>query len=102
MMVQAHELGCDYEHCSALLRKLDDLDSDMKVDDRRLRALDTLAERLLRQGPTASAGGGAGGGAGGVAARRDAVLARWRALSGALHAYRERLDAALLLHCFNR
>ncbi|CAK1587955.1 unnamed protein product [Parnassius mnemosyne] len=102
MMVQAHELGRDYEHCSALLRKLDDLDSDMKVDDRRLRALDTLAERLLRQGPKASAGGGAGGGAGGVAARRDAVVARWRALSGALHAYRERLDAALLLHCFNR
>ncbi|KAF9795646.1 hypothetical protein SFRURICE_005764, partial [Spodoptera frugiperda] len=34
MMVQAHELGRDYEHCSALLRKLDDMDSDMKVDDR--------------------------------------------------------------------
>ncbi|XP_068625866.1 spectrin beta chain, non-erythrocytic 5 isoform X2 [Battus philenor] len=94
MMVQAHELGRDYEHCSALLRKLDDLDSDMKVDDKRVRAVNALADRLLQQGPTAQAGG--------VAARRDSVLGRWRALSGALQAYRDRLDAALLLHSFNR
>ncbi|KPJ18807.1 Spectrin beta chain, brain 4 [Papilio machaon] len=96
MMVQAHELGRDYEHCSALLRKLDDLDSDMKVDDKRVRALVALADKLLQKG------GGAGAQAGGVAARRDAVLGRWRALSGALQAYRDRLDAALLLHSFNR
>jgi hypothetical protein len=49
--VQAHELGRDYEHCSALLRKLDDLDSDMKVDDRHVKSVCALADKLLQQVP---------------------------------------------------
>lgn len=49
VQVQAHELGRDYEHCSALLRKLDDLDSDMKVDDKRVKALVALADKLLQK-----------------------------------------------------
>ncbi|XP_061725746.1 spectrin beta chain, non-erythrocytic 5-like [Cydia pomonella] len=94
MMVQAHELGRDYEHCSALVRKLDDLDSDMKVDEQRVRTTCALADRLLRQGPTQQAAA--------VAARRDALLGKWRALSGHLQAYRDALAAALEAHAFNR
>ncbi|KAL0808290.1 hypothetical protein ABMA28_012785 [Loxostege sticticalis] len=94
MMVQAHELGRDYEHCSALIRKLDDLDSDMKVDDKHVKSICALADKLLQQGPTQQATG--------VAARRDAFLAKWRALSGALQKYRDNLNAALEIHSFNR
>ncbi|XP_063371372.1 spectrin beta chain [Cydia amplana] len=94
MMVQAHELGRDYEHCSALVRKLDDLDSDMKVDEQRVKTTCALADRLLRQGPTQQAAA--------VAARRDALLHKWRALSGALQTYRDALAAALEIHAFNR
>ncbi|XP_049883110.1 spectrin beta chain, non-erythrocytic 5 isoform X2 [Pectinophora gossypiella] len=94
MMVQAHELGRDYEHCSALLRKLDDLDSDMKVDDKHVKNICALADKLLQQGPTQQAAA--------VAQRRDAFLAKWRALSGALQKYRNNLNAALEIHSFNR
>ncbi|KAF9806792.1 hypothetical protein SFRURICE_009479 [Spodoptera frugiperda] len=94
MMVQAHELGRDYEHCSALLRKLDDMDSDMKVDDRRVKSICALADKLLQQGPTQQAAA--------VSQRRDAFLAKWHALSGALQKYRDNLSAALEIHSFNR
>ncbi|XP_028171582.1 spectrin beta chain [Ostrinia furnacalis] len=94
MMVQAHELGRDYEHCSALLRKLDDLDSDMKVDDKHVKSICALADKLLQQGPTQQATS--------VASRRDVFLAKWRALSGALQQYRDNLNAALEIHSFNR
>ncbi|KAJ0169742.1 hypothetical protein K1T71_014348 [Dendrolimus kikuchii] len=94
MMVQAHELGRDYEHCTALLRKLDDVDSDMKVDDKRVKSICALADKLLQQGPTQQAAT--------VSQRRDAFLAKWKALTGALHKYRDALSAALEIHAFNR
>ncbi|KAJ2939965.1 hypothetical protein O0L34_g6671 [Tuta absoluta] len=94
LMVSAGALGRDYEHAAALMRKLEDLDSDMKVDDKHVRAITALADKLLQQGPTQRAAG--------VASRRDAVLAKWRALSGALQAYKDRLSAALEIHSFNR
>lgn len=37
-----------------------------------------------------------------MAARRDACLAKWKALTGALQAYRDHLAAALEIHSFNR
>ncbi|KAI5640829.1 spectrin repeat domain-containing protein [Phthorimaea operculella] len=94
LMVSAGALGRDYEHAAALMRKLEDLDSDMKVDDKHVRAITALADKLLQQGPTQRAAG--------VASRRDAVLAKWRALSGALQAYKDRLSAALEIHSYNR
>lgn len=50
MMVQAGDMGKDYEHCLALQRKLDDVDSDMRVDDMRIKAINNLADKLIRQG----------------------------------------------------
>ncbi|XP_060809257.1 spectrin beta chain, non-erythrocytic 5 isoform X2 [Amyelois transitella] len=94
MMVQAHELGRDYEHCSALVRKLDDLDSDMKVDDKHVKSICALADKLLQQGPTQQAAA--------VESRRAQFVKKWSALSGALQQYRDKLNAALTLHSFNR
>ncbi|KAG8279574.1 hypothetical protein J6590_101967, partial [Homalodisca vitripennis] len=50
MMVQAGDMGRDYEHCLALQRKLDDVDSDMRVDDARIKMINALADKLIRQG----------------------------------------------------
>nr|WIM01459.1 non-erythrocytic spectrin beta chain [Limnephilus lunatus] len=93
MMVNAADTGRDYEHCSALLRKLDDLDSDMRVDDKHIKSISALADKLLQQGPTSGPA---------VAQRRDAFLNKWRALSGALQEYRDNLAAALEIHQYNR
>lgn len=49
-MVQAGDMGRDYEHCLALQRKLDDVDSDMRVDDARIKVINSLADKLIRQG----------------------------------------------------
>jgi len=50
MMVQAGEAGEDLEHCLQLQRKLDDVDSDMRVDDARIKTINALADKLIRQG----------------------------------------------------
>lgn len=50
MMVQAGEAGEDLEHCLQLQRKLDDVDSDMRVDDARIKNINALADKLIRQG----------------------------------------------------
>jgi len=49
-MVHAGDTGRDYEHCLALQRKLDDADSDMRVDDLHVKSIRTLADRLICQG----------------------------------------------------
>ena len=49
-MVHAGDMGRDYEHCLSLQRKLDDMDSDMRVDDSRIRSINALADKLIRQG----------------------------------------------------
>lgn len=49
MMVQAGDTGKDYEHCLSLQRKLDDVDSDMRVDDSRIKAINALADKLMKQ-----------------------------------------------------
>lgn len=49
MMVQAGDTGKDYEHCLSLQRKLDDVDSDMRVDDSRIKSINALADKLIKQ-----------------------------------------------------
>jgi spectrin beta len=49
MMVQAGDIGKDYEHCLSLQRKLDDVDSDMRVDDARIKTINALADKLIKQ-----------------------------------------------------
>ncbi|KAL1509008.1 hypothetical protein ABEB36_003816 [Hypothenemus hampei] len=90
VMIQAGDLGTDYEHCLLLQRKLDDVDSGMKIDDARIKNISSLADKLARQGQT------------GVVERRDAFIAKWRSLQGALNNYRAKLAAALEIHSFDR
>ncbi|XP_066150741.1 spectrin beta chain isoform X4 [Euwallacea fornicatus] len=90
VMIQAGDTGKDYEHCQQLQRKLDDVDSDMRIDDAKIKNISSLADKLARQGQT------------GVVERRDAFIAKWRSLQGALNGYRAQLAAALEIHLFDR
>lgn len=80
MMVQASDSGKDLEHCNALIRKVDDVDSDMRVDEERMKSINVLADKLLSQqeAPATKT----------VQQRRSNLNQKWRALQGALSAYR--------------
>ncbi|XP_073969406.1 spectrin beta chain, non-erythrocytic 5 kst isoform X2 [Rhodnius prolixus] len=93
MMVQAGDMGIDYEHCLSLQRKLDDVDSDMRVDDLRIKTINNLADKLIRQGRSDTRA---------IQQRHDNFINKWRALQGALGEYREHLAGALEIHSFNR
>lgn len=93
MMIQANDKGKDYEHCMALQRKLDDVDSDMRVDDTRIKTINQLADKLIKMGRTDASS---------VQIRRDAFINKWKGLQGALSNYRDTLSGALEVHLFKR
>lgn len=90
VMIQAGDTGRDYEHCQALQRKLDDVDSDMRVDDSKIKHINQLANKLVKQGRT------------GVHQRWDNFIKKWHNLQGALNAYRDALTGAAEIHLFDR
>lgn len=90
VMIQAGDTGKDYEHCQALQRKLDDVDSDMRVDDSRIKAINTLANKLIKQGRS------------GVQQRWENFIKKWHNLQGALNDYRNTLGGASEIHLFDR
>lgn len=94
MMVQAGDTGNDYEHCLSLQRKLDDVDSDMRVDDARIKTINSLADKLIKQGHDDESKA--------IKQRRDNLTNKWKALQGALSTYRTILAGALEIHLFNR
>lgn len=49
MMVQAGDTGKDYEHCLSIQRKLNDFDCGMRVDDSRIKTINALADKLMKQ-----------------------------------------------------
>lgn len=90
VMIQAGDLGRDYEHCQLLQRKLDDVDSDMKIDDTKIKAISALANKLAKQGHS------------GVRERGETFIKKWQSLQGALNDYRCKLGAASEIHLFDR
>lgn len=94
-MVQARDSGKDLEHCQQLIRKLDDVDSDMRVDDQRIKTINTLADKLMNQEQAPNA-------LKSVQQRRNNFNSKWRALQGALSNYRMLLSGAYEIHTFNR
>ncbi|XP_050430131.1 spectrin beta chain, non-erythrocytic 5 isoform X2 [Adelges cooleyi] len=91
MMVQAGEMGLDYEHCLALQRKLEDIDN--RVDESKIESINNLADKLIRQGRSDTQA---------IQQRRQHLNNKWKALQGALSEYREHLNGALEIHSFNR
>ncbi|XP_053697591.1 spectrin beta chain, non-erythrocytic 1 isoform X2 [Sabethes cyaneus] len=95
MMVNASDTGRDLEHCNALKRKLDDVDSDMRVDDQRIKTINVLADKLVTQGKAPNESKN-------VQQRRNNFNNKWKSLQGALNKYRELLDGAYEIHVFDR
>lgn len=94
-MIQAKDSGKDLEHCTQLIRKLDDVDSDMRIDDQRIKTINTLADKLMNQEQAPNAMKS-------VQQRRNNFNSKWRALQGELCAYRSLLSGAHEIHVFNR
>jgi len=98
LLVGAGDVGRDYEHCQEIQKKLDDVNSDMRVDDQGIKHINSLAEKLLSQQPkkehnvTRMA----------IDERRNRLNSKWKDLTGALKKYREILGGASEIHAFNR
>ena len=95
LMVQANDTGRDLEHCNALRRKLDDVGSDMRVDDQRIKTINTLGDKLVSKEKSQDE-------VKNVQQKRTVFNSRWRQLQGAINAYRVLLDGAYDIHVFNR
>ncbi len=94
LMVQANDVGRDLEHCNALKRKLDDVGSDMRVDDQRMKSINVLADKLVSQEKSPNETKN-------VQHKRNNFNSRWRQLQGAINVYRNLLDGAYEIHLFN-
>lgn len=102
-MVQLSDTGEDFEHCLALQRKLDDVDSDMRVDDKRIKQINVLANKLLRQqsyqspqSPQTQSQNN------NIQRRRDVLIEKWINLQKQIYFYRFKLQTALEVHRFKR
>ncbi|GAB6026067.1 hypothetical protein CHUAL_012270 [Chamberlinius hualienensis] len=93
IMVQAGDVGRDYEHCDALLKRLGGADSDIQVDNSWLQDVNNLADKVIRQGRSDTRS---------IQQRRDELNQKWRNLIGAMEEYKKQLNAALEIHAFYR
>ncbi|CAG2101158.1 unnamed protein product [Medioppia subpectinata] len=108
LMVGHNDTGEDFEHCLALQRKLDDVDSDMRVDDKRLKQINLLADKLLTQyqhsshptqpqlSPQSQSNPSA------IDRRRHLLNDKWKDLQILIDSYRNKLLNAADVHRFNR
>ncbi|XP_065345561.1 spectrin beta chain, non-erythrocytic 1 isoform X4 [Cloeon dipterum] len=93
LLVSAQDTGRDYEHCASLQRRLDDVDSGMKMDDERLKNVSQLADKIVAQGASQTTP---------IKQRKDQLIAKWKGLQGALGQFRSRLSDALEVHALAR
>ncbi|XP_067682927.1 spectrin beta chain, non-erythrocytic 5-like isoform X3 [Haliotis asinina] len=93
-LVSAGNMGRDYEHCLELQKKVNNQESaGITVDEKRIKAINDLADRLVSQGRTDTKA---------VKQRRDNMNKQWKDLQGDLNSYKVKLAAALEMHAFNR
>merc|ERR1719347_742959 len=93
LMVSQGDLGKDYEHCLELQKKLDDVDSDMRVDESRIKEIYQMADKLSSE---------AGQEADNVNDKKNEIGDKYRELQKNIKAYRERLLVAGAMHSFQR
>ncbi|XP_041352702.1 spectrin beta chain, non-erythrocytic 5-like isoform X2 [Gigantopelta aegis] len=93
-LISQGDLGKDYEHCLELQKKVNDQESaGITVDEKRIKAINDLADRLVSQGRTDTQA---------VKKKREDMNHKWKNLQGDLNSYKGKLAAALELHAFNR
>ncbi|XP_055926294.1 spectrin beta chain, non-erythrocytic 1-like isoform X1 [Argiope bruennichi] len=90
LMIQANEVGKDYEHCMTLQNKLDDVYSDKKIGTEGfLREMQELAYKLSRNEDQK-----------GVYIRYERIWERWNLLKEEIQLYRKKLKDAAQVHSF--
>ncbi|CAG2161762.1 unnamed protein product, partial [Oppiella nova] len=98
LMVGHNDTGEDFEHCLALQRKLDDVDSDM----RRLKQINLLADKLLRQHHSQTQTSQSQPQSTHIDRRRQQLNDKWKDLQILIDCYRNKLLNAAEVHRFNR
>ena len=92
LMIQFNDTGEDYEHCTALLKKLDDVGTGLKVDEDEIHQINHLADKLVNQCKNENQ----------VDEKRLALNEKWKQLQQKIANYRQRLIDALEIHSLNR
>ena len=93
LLVSQGDLGKDYEHCLELLKKLDDVDSDMKVDESRIVKINQMAEKLIAEATTET---------GNVEDKKNDIRSKYNKLQESIQNYRRQLQIAGNVHKFQR
>ncbi|GAB1601116.1 spectrin beta chain, non-erythrocytic 1-like isoform X2 [Argonauta hians] len=87
ILVNAGDMGRDYEHCLELLKKVNNQDAaGIRVDDNRIQSISALADKLNKEAKD----------------KRDYMITDWRQLQGALDNYRRELENHSEIHALNR
>ncbi|XP_030854700.1 spectrin beta chain, non-erythrocytic 5 [Strongylocentrotus purpuratus] len=94
VMVSAHDVGNDYEHCMELQKKLNDIGSDLSVDDAFVKRMCEMGERLMKEGNPDQTNN--------IRKRTKDIKTSWQGLQSGLTKYRKELTNAAEIHAFNR
>ncbi|KAI6189412.1 Karst [Aphelenchoides bicaudatus] len=92
LMLQAQDVGRDFEHCTALLNKLIGKNADQSVDEATLKQVNKLGAQLVAEGTESRAD---------IQQHLREMNDAWSHLQGRIEHYREVLQSALEVHRFN-
>jgi len=93
LLVSQGDLGKDFEHCMELQKKLDDVDSDMRVDESRIKKINQMADKLCAE---------AGSEANMIEGKKKEIEVKYRGLQQSIQEYRDQLSVAGCMHAFQR
>merc|ERR1711892_192516 len=93
LLVSQGDLGKGYEHCMELQKKLDDVDSDMRVDESRIKKIYQMADKLCSE---------AGSEVAMIEGKKNEIGVKYKGLQQSIQEYREQLSVAGNMHAFQR
>jgi len=93
LLVSQGDLGKDYEHCTELQKKLDDVNSDMRVDASRIKKINQMAVKLCSE---------AGSETDAIEAKKNEIDTKFKNLQESIENYRQQLSVSGNMHAFQR
>ena len=93
LLVSQGDLGKDYEHSLDLLKKLDDVDSDLKVDESIIVEINKMADRLISEAREDTNN---------VSDKKNDIREKYNKLQDLIQNYRRQLQIAGKVHKFQR
>ena len=83
LLVSKGDLGKDLEHCMELQKKLDDVDSDMRVGESRIKKINQMADKLCAE---------AGTEANIIEGKKNEIGVKYKWLQQSIQEYRDQLQ----------